>query len=122
MHKRLHAIVHHPARVAGGSAFIGCLAVLAGWIWAHTTLVPLGQPVIVTWSASEGILRTVPEAELAWHLAGIGGTALLVVIVNGVLAVELERRDRIGGKFVALGTFAFAALIFIAFAAMISVN
>ncbi len=122
MHKHIHAIIHHPARIAGGATFVSALFIALGWAWAHTTLVPIGQPIIVLWNAGEGILRTVPANETATFLAGIGGTALLMAIANGLLAVELERRDRIGGKLVALATSAFAGLIFIAFTAMISVN
>lgn len=122
MRKHFHAIIHHPARIAGGTAFASALLVGLGWIWAHTTLVPIGQSIIVLWNADSGILRTVPAPEAAAFLAGIGGTALLMVIVNGALAIELERRDRIGGKLMALATGAFAGLIFIAFAAMMAVN
>ena len=122
MHKHIHAIIHHPARIAGVVSLISFLSVVAGWAWAYITLVPLAQSIIVLWSSESGILRTVPADEFPSFLAGIGGTALLIVIVNAALAVELERRDRSWGRLVALGTGAFAALIFIAFAAMIGVN
>src|SRR3989344_5686385 len=122
MHKHIHAIIHHPARIAGAVSVVSFLLVIAGWIWAHLTLVPLGQSVIVRWNTDAGILRTVPADEFSSFLTGIGGTALLMIIVNAALAVELERRDSSWGKLVALATGAFAALIFIAFAAMIGVN
>ncbi len=122
MHKHIHAIIHHPARIAGAVSLASFFVVIAGWTWAHLVLVPLGQSVIVSWSADAGILRTVPVDELPSFLAGIGGTALLMVIVNAALAVELERRDRSWGKLVAIATGAFSGLIFIAFAAMIGVN
>lgn len=122
MHKRLHAIVYHPARIAGAVSAVSFLVIATGWAWAHTVLVPLSQSIIVLWSPEGGILRTVPADEFPSFLGGIGSTALLMVIVNAALAVELERRDRSWGKLVALGTGAFAVLIFIAFTAMIGVN
>ncbi|MEY4731627.1 MAG: hypothetical protein RL681_573 [Candidatus Parcubacteria bacterium] len=122
MHKHIHAIIHHPARVSGAVSLVSSLFVITGWMWAYAVLAPLGQSIIVSWSADTGIVRTVPADEFPSFLAGIGGTALLMVVVNAILAIELERRDRSWGKLVAFATALFAALIFTAFTAIISVN
>ena len=52
----------------------------------------------------------------------MGFLGVAVVFMNFFLATDLEDRDWFLGKFTAAATLGFAALIFIGFAAIISVN
>ena len=92
--------------------------VVGGWAWASLALRGLSRPLIVSFNDIQGVTGTG-----AWtHLHGLGGVGLVLVIVNSFLALELERRDRFWGKLVAAATLALSALIFIAFASIISIN
>jgi len=64
-------------------------------------------------------------------ITAIGGPGLLffmgifgivISIVNGAIALEFESRDHFLGKFIAVLTIVFSALLFIAFASIIAVN
>lgn len=92
--------------------------VAGGWLWAWLYLRKIEQTLILHFNSLSGINLVGGVRELA----GFGILALVVVAVNFVLALALEERDWFLGKLLAAATLAFAALIFIGFAAIISVN
>lgn len=92
--------------------------VLGGWLWAHFALKHISQPLI---------LHFIPGGGITWvgnvrELAAIGATALVAVSINSILAFALEDRDWFWGKLLAAATLAISILLFIGFAAIISVN
>ncbi|HTY39699.1 MAG TPA: hypothetical protein VMC43_01235 [Candidatus Paceibacterota bacterium] len=108
---------HQPVALAIGVSFV---LVLAGWIWAYTSLRGISQPLIIHYNA--GLDSPVEMKGTIWDIFDIGGFGVLVVVLNGILAVRLDERDWFLGKLIAGSTFVFAVLIFIAFSAIISVN
>lgn len=97
---------------------ISALFVISGWLWAHLALRGLDHPLIIHYASGRGIDATGSVG----NLAQIGVLGIVIVLVNFALALELETRDRFLGKLVAAGALFFSILIFIAFAAIISVN
>lgn len=75
-------------------------------------------PLIIHFNDLEGITAVGTPTSLAFMAAL--GTA--VVVINSLIALELEERDRFLGKLTAAVTLVFAVLLFIAFAAIINVN
>jgi len=99
--------------------FAACLAlVLGGPIWAYFALRGANTPLIIHFSDWAGINQTGGLADLLW----VGVTGIVIVVVNFFIALELEARDWFWGKLLASATLFFALLIFIGFAAIISVN
>lgn len=97
---------------------ISAALIMSGWIWAWVYLRRVEQPIILHFSSLSGI-DLVGRAEELVAPAVLGMT---VVGINFVLAMTLEERDWFLGKLLAGTTLAFAVLIFIGFAAIISVN
>lgn len=94
------------------------LFVISGTLWAYAALRGVRGPLILHYSSASGI----GEIGGLWGLLKMGVAGLLVVIVNFFLALELEERDSFFGRFVAATTVLLSVLIFIGFAAIISVN
>lgn len=92
--------------------------VSAATIWAYVATKGVGGPIVVHFNNVSGINQIGTFIDLL--LVGI--TAAIAVIVNFFLALELEKRDWFLGKIVAAVTLFLSILIFIAFAAIISVN
>lgn len=99
--------------------FTGSLLLIAGgWIWAGYALRGIGQPLILHFNDYVRINVTGGFSELA----GFGVLSLFIVLTNFLIAIELEGRDWFLGKLTAFATAGMAALIFIGFAAIITVN
>lgn len=97
--------------------------VAGGFIWAFVVLsaksggVGAG-PVILHFNDIIGITRLGTAGDIA--LAGV--FAAIVVVVNFVIALELDERDRVLGKVMAAVTLVAAILLFIACTAILGVN
>jgi hypothetical protein len=110
-------ILNH--RTVAITSLIALFFVLGGSLWMFFALQSMGSgPFILNFNDIQGITQTGGIGDVAM----IGILALLIVIVNFLLAMELDSRDRILGKMVAGMTLAGAILLFIAFVAMLSVN
>ena len=102
------------------AVFLGALAfVVSGWVWAYTALRGVtNAPLILHFDDLTGITAVGTLANITF--VGILGT--VIVLMNFVIALELEARDGFLGKLAAATTFIFAVLLFIAFVAIINVN
>ena len=98
--------------------FLGLILVLGGWLWAILILGQIHQPLIVHFSSYTGITAIGGLSNFAY----VAIFSLLVLVVNFCLALALEKRDQFWSKFMAITTLIYALLIFIGFAAIISVN
>ncbi len=108
---------------AVGSLFgISFFLVAGGWTWAYWALRNVEPYINFHWNADFGIKQVVFAGDFVPMLGTVGGTTLFVVVVNTLVALELEERDWFLGKLLAVGTLAISALIFIGFAAIIAVN
>jgi hypothetical protein len=93
--------------------------VAGGFGWAFFMLRGVtGNPLILHFDDINGITQVGGLAAIG--LAGLFGA--FVVIIDFFIAIEFDDRDRILGKFLAVLALVFAVLLFIAFAAIISVN
>ena len=99
--------------------------VLGGFIWALSEIGLRGvqsfqgsAPLILHFNDIAGITEIGMRSTLAF--AGI--FAAFAVVINFMIALELDRRDRVLGKMVAALTLAAAVLLFIGCAAIINVN
>jgi len=108
---------HWPVAAVFGASLI---LVLGGWLWAALALrrVDATQTLILHFNNLVGINQVGDTGDLA--VAGVLG--IVAVIVNFLISVELEDRDWFLGKLITVATFAFSALLFIGFTAIISVN
>ena|SRR3989344_8711514 len=97
---------------------LALLLLAAGFFAAYFSLAPIAEPLILHWSEYTGIDRI----GSVFDLALVAATGLVLWLVNLAFALALEKRDRLLGKIVALGTLFMAALLFLAFVAIISVN
>ncbi len=102
-----------------GDIFLASLILVAGGtVWAYASLRNVSGPLILHFNNLSGINQIGDAGELVW----IGATGILMVLVNFIIATELEARDWFLGKLLAGGTLLLAILLFIGFAAIISVN
>jgi hypothetical protein len=99
----------------GGMAL---LLVLAGPIWLLIALAGSRTSLVVHFNDLQGI--TALGGSGTFIFMGIFG--ILVVLINVAFSFELESRHSFFGKVVAAGTLGFAILLFIACAAILSVN
>ncbi len=105
-------------KVIGFIFLASLLFVLGGTIWAYFALRGIVPPLIIHFNDLVGINQIGSVIDLLM----VGGTGVIFVLINFLLALELEERDIFGGKILAAATLFFAILIFIGFAAIISVN
>jgi hypothetical protein len=112
----LNSIKKH--RITAGVFGFSFALVAGGWLWAWLYLKKIDQTLILHFNDISGINLVGKVGDLA----GFGVLALVVVAMNFVLALALEDRSWFLGKLLAAATLAFAVLIFIGFAAIISVN
>jgi hypothetical protein len=108
------------SKILGLVFFAALCLVVGGWIWAYVALHKLtaDTPLILHFDDLEGITAVGTFGTIMFM--GILGT--VAVVMNFLIALELEARDRFLGKLIAAITFIFAALLFIGFVAIISVN
>ena len=110
-------ILNH--RTVAALSSVALVLVLGGFLWMLSALQAMGSgPFIINFNDIQGITRTGGIGDVI----KMGVLALLIVIVNFFLAVELDERDRILGKMVAGITLVGAILLFIAFVAILNVN
>ncbi len=107
-------------KVLGIVFFLALGLVVGGWFWAYTALhgLTVNTPLILHFNDLEGITAVGTLGVITFM--GILGT--VVVILNAIIVLELEARDRFLGKLTAAVTFIFAVLLFIGFAVIIRVN
>jgi hypothetical protein len=98
----------------------GALAlVVGGWAWAYFALRGItNAPLILHFDDLSGITAIGGIGMIMF----MGALGTLAVLVDAAIALSLEARDPFLGKLTAALTFIFAALLFIAFAAIINVN
>ncbi len=106
-------------KLVSGLLLASALLILAGFAWAMAALAGSRTPLILHFNDLQGITAFGGVGVMVF--AGIFGLA--VVLMNGILAFALERRNLpFFGKLTAILTLVFAVLLFIAFAAILSVN
>lgn len=105
-------------KVASTVFFSSFALVLGGTLWAYFALRSVSGPVIIHFNNLTGINLIGSY----WGLVAMGITGLAVIIINFLIALALEERDRFLAKTMAFATALFGTLIFIALAAIISVN
>jgi hypothetical protein len=94
------------------------LFVIGGFLWAWFSLGKTANPLIMHFDNLHGITTATGRGTILF--AGIFGLA--AVMVNAYLALEFEERNPLFGKLTAVLTLVLAVLLFIAFAAILSVN
>lgn len=94
------------------------LFVLGGMLWSYLAFRNITSPLVLHWTEGVGITQV---GGLSQPM-GAGLVGIVMVLINSVLAFELESRDPWLGKIVAAMTLVAAVLLFIAAAAIISVN
>lgn len=109
-------ISDHRAIAAFGT--LALLLVAGGWLWAFLVLRDRPHSLILHWN---DLINVNIKGDMG-DLSGLGALSVLAVILNFKLALELDRRDWFLGKLVIGATFGFGVLIFIGFAAIVSVN
>ncbi len=92
--------------------------VVGGWAWSYEALNGIHEPLIIHFNNLRGINQVGDVGDLG----KLGVFGVIVVMINVMLALELDHRDRFWGKFLASLTLLLAALLFIGFAAIINVN
>ncbi len=106
---------HRPVAAA---SLVSLFLVAGGWAWSYFALRGTDQPLILHFNNLAGIDQVGGLGELI----PVGLFGLILTALGSILALELEEKDWFLGKFTAAAVFGFAALIFIGFAAIISVN
>lgn len=98
----------------GGSAIL----ILASGLWAYFALRGIKEPLILHFSSYTGI----NQIGTLGNLLGVSVTGLVLIIINTLIVREVEVRDKALARIIGLSTLFFSVLIFIGFAAIISVN
>ena len=107
------------AKAVSVASFVSLAFVASGWAWAEVALGHVANaPLILHFNDLDGITAVGASRSLAY----IGGIGIIVVLLNFLIAIELEERDGFLGKLMAGITLIFAVLLFIGFAAIINVN
>jgi hypothetical protein len=110
-------------RLVTALSMIALALILGGFVWAFLELrivaaSSAGTSLILHFNDIDGI-TSVGGLGTIWFMGAFG---VLVAIMNFFVALEFDARDQFLGKFLASLTLVFAVLLFIAFAAIISVN
>ncbi len=108
-------VKHKIVAIVGGASLV---LTTGGWLWSWLVLRHVRQPLILHFNNLVGIDKIGSASDLS--VLGVFG--FLAVLVNTLLALELDDRDWFWGKFLITVTAGLAALLFMAFAAIISVN
>jgi hypothetical protein len=106
-------------KFVSGLSLFSLLFSMSGFIWAYRALGNAGGgSFVLHFNDISGITSIGGLGTIVFM--GISG--VLIVLVNGAIALEFESRDRFFGKLIAVLTLFFSVLLFIGFAAIISVN
>lgn len=105
-------------RVVGLVFLLSLIFISGGMLWAYLALNAVSGPLIIHFNNLVGINQIGNLGDLFW----LGATGIVAVVLNFIVAMELESRDYFWGKLLAAATLLFSLLIFIGFAAIISVN
>ena len=97
---------------------VSFILVLGGTFWSWFALKDISQPLILSYGL--GIVNKAGGS--MWNLVAFGITSAIALSFNFVLALLLEERDWFWGKFLAAASLFLSLLLFIGFAAIISVN
>ena len=93
--------------------------VSGGFFWALAALNGVSSgPLILHFNDMQGITSIGSFGNILWM--GVLGVA--IVVINFFIALDLEARDNVLGKIVAVLTLVMAILLFLAFTAIIKVN
>ena len=92
--------------------------VSGGAIWAYFALKNIDRPLILHFNDMVGIMQIGGVV----RLIAVGVTGIIAVIVNFNLAMQLKPRNDFLARILAAWTLLISFLIFISFAAIISVN
>jgi len=101
-----------------GFIAVSTVLVLVGFARAIDLVETATSPFIVHFNDTQGITTANGAGIIVF--AGIFGIA--VIALNGSLALEFKERNAFFGRLIAVVTLIFAALLFIAFTAILSVN
>lgn len=109
------ALEHRVASLAFMASF---LMVFGGWIWTWIELKGISQPLIIHFNEYMGITKTGSFTDVSW----LGVFGISAVLVNFLIALEMEKRGWFWGKFMSLANIFLATLIFIGFLVIMNVN
>ncbi len=114
----MEKIMKHKAVSAASLAAIALA--LGGFCWAYFGLQAAagGSPLVIHFDDMNGITKI----GNLWDIATIGILGVIITVMNFFIATELEEHDRFLGKITAAASVLFAVLLFIAFAAILSIN
>lgn len=96
----------------------GLLLAVGGWFWAWLALGSIQSPLILHFSEYTGINQIGNMADI--H--GLGATGVVMMLLDFVLALALRGREPRWSKVLAGAALFLGALLFMALAAIISVN
>lgn len=105
-------------RINNLSLVFGFVLIFGGWLWAFLKLREVETPVVILYSNIKGVTRAGEVGEFLKVLV----FGLLVILVNFFISAELEERSRFWARLSSFFTVILSVLIFIYFAAIISVN
>ena len=106
-----HAIVLVTALTAFVLAF-------SAWLWAYVALRNVAGPLIIRFNNYAGITQIGGLREMGW----IAVSGIVFILADSMIALALDERDGLMGKILSLAALFLAVLLFISFAAIISVN
>jgi len=106
-------------RVVALLSLVSFLLSGGGFLWAYFALRGVANaPLILHFDDIQGITSVGSMGTLIF----MGILGLSIVLMNSLIAFELDVRDRFLGKLTAVVTLIFATLLFLAFSAIINVN
>lgn len=105
-------------RVLSAAFAVAGTLIAGGGLWAYFALREVEQVLIIHFNN----YARINQIGSLLDLSIIGMWGIVMVGVNFVLALELNEKDWFWGKFLAAATLFMAVLLFIAFAAIVSVN
>ena len=97
---------------------LGLALVLSGWLWAFFALGTITTPLIILFDSTTGI----NQVGYVGDLVKVGVFGMMVILVNFFISIELEERMPFWGRLTSFMTVFLGILIFIYFAAIVSVN
>jgi len=101
-----------------GISITSIVLAVTGFIWAMVALGRAQGPFIVHFND----LQRITAIGSVGVIVFMGIFGIVAILLNGFLALEFQGRNQFLGALTAALTLAFAILLFIAFAAILSVN